>query len=177
MRDIAIARNYADALFALASEAGAVEAWGEMIDAFAAAVSTPAIESVLMSPRVTRAQKIAIVAEAMKGAPSRFVLFVEALIRRGRQLLAGHIADEYRSMVDQQLGRVRAGITTARQLDDSARRDLVARLEKALGKQVIGGFAVDPSIVGGTVVRIGDRIYDGSVRKRLGKLRQELLRN
>lgn len=177
MRDIAIARNYADALFALASEAGAVEAWGELIDAFAAAVSTPAIESVLMSPRVTRERKLAIISDAMKGAPRQFVLFIEALIRRGRQLLAGHIADEYRTMVDRELGRVRAGITTARPLDEATRKDLVARLEQAIGKQVISGFAVDPSIIGGTVVRIGDRIYDGSVRKRLGRLRQELLRS
>ncbi len=177
MRDIAIARNYADALFVLASEAGAVEAWGELIDAFAAAISTPAINSVLMSPRVTRERKLAIISEALKGTPRKFVLFIEALVRRGRQLLAGLIADEYRVMIDRELGRVRAGITTARQLDESTRQDLVARLEKAIGKQVIGGFAVDPSIVGGAVVRIGDQIYDGSVRKRLGRLRHELLRN
>lgn len=176
MRDVTIARNYADTLFVLASRAGAVEAWGDLIDAVAAAIGTPAIESVLMSPRVTREQKLAIVSEALKGTPRPFALFVEALVKRGRQLLAGTIADEYRGMVDRELGRVRAGITTARPVDEAARGDLVRRLEAAIGKQVIGGFTVDPSIIGGTVVRIGDRIYDGSIRKRLARLRQELLR-
>jgi F-type H+-transporting ATPase subunit delta len=175
VRPVTIARNYADALLALADKAGATEQWGDLIDATAAAMGTPAIEAALVSPRVPKDRKVAIVAEALATAPPPFKLFVVAVVKRGRQLLLGMIADEYRALVDQKLGRVRAGITLARDVDPLARQVISERLAAAIGKEVIAGFVVDPAILGGTIVRIGDRIYDGSVRKRLGRLRNQLL--
>ena len=175
MREVTIARNYAEALFALASKANATEAWGELMDVTAAAMSTPAIEAVLMSPRVPKDRKIAIVLDAMKTAPRPFTLFLASVIRRGRQLMLGSIADEYRALVDVKLNRVRAGVTVAREVDALARSVLVEQLSKAIGKDVIAGFSTDPALLGGVVVRIGDRVYDGSVRKRLAVLRNKLL--
>ena len=175
MRAVTIARNYADTLFVLASQAGDLEDWGTLLDATAAAMTAPSIEAVLMSPRVTRERKIAIVSEALKEAPRPFVLFMVAMIRRGRQVLIGTVADEYRALVDDKLGRVRAGITVAREIDESAKADLVARLAKAIDREVIAGFVVDPAILGGTMVRIGSQVYDGTVRKRLSRLRRQLL--
>lgn len=175
MRPVTIARNYAEALLTLAEQAGTTEEWGDLIDATAAAMGTPAIEAALVSPRVPKDQKVAIITEALATAPRPFMLFVVAVVKRGRQLLLGMIADEYRALVDQKLGRVRAGITLARDVDPLARQVIAERLAAAIGKEVIAGFAVDPAILGGTIVRIGDRIYDGSVRKRLGRLRNQLL--
>lgn len=175
MRPVTIARNYAEALLTLAEQAGTTEEWGDLIDATAAAMGTPAIEAALVSPRVPKDQKVAIITEALATAPRPFMLFVVAVVKRGRQLLLGMIADEYRALVDQKLGRVRAGITLARDVDPLARQVIAERLAAAIGKEVIAGFAVDPAILGGTIVRIGDRIYDGSVRKRLGRLRSQLL--
>jgi F-type H+-transporting ATPase subunit delta len=175
VRAVTIARNYADTLFALASESGDLEEWGQLIDTTAAAMMAPSIEVVLMSPRVPRDQKIAIFASALADAPKRYVLFISAVIRRGRQVLIGSIADEYRDLTDQKLGRVRAGVTLSREVADAMKTDLVAKMSAAIGKEVIAGFAVDPKILGGAVIRIGDRIYDGSVRRKLGRLRQELL--
>lgn len=175
MREVTIARNYAEALFALATKAEAPEAWGDLIDAVAGAMSTASIEAVLMSPRVPKERKVTIVTEALSDAPVPFVRFVAAVIRRNRQLMLGQIADEYRALVDVKLNRVRAGVTVAREMDALARSVIVERLSKAIGKDVIAGFATDPSLLGGVVVRIGDRIYDGSVRKRLAVLRHKLL--
>jgi F-type H+-transporting ATPase subunit delta len=175
VRDVTIARNYAEALYSLASDANALDQYGDLIDATAAATSTPSIEAVLMSPRVPKERKVAIMTTALKSAPRPFALFLAAMIKRGRQMLIGRVADEFRAMVDTKLGRVRAGITTARPLDEATRDDLVRRLTAAIGKDVIAGFAVEPAILGGTVVRIGDQIYDGSVRKRLGRLKRQLL--
>lgn len=179
MRAITIGRNYAETLFELARQEGggegAVARWSELMDAAAAAFGTPSIESVLVSPRVTTQQKIEIVRQALAGAPSRFVLFIEIVIKRHRQQLFGLIADEFRTMADVELGRVRAGITLARDADPLTRQVIAERLARALGKEVIAGWAVDPTILGGTVVRIGDQIYDGSVRKRLSRLRRQLL--
>ena len=175
MREVTIARNYAEALFALASKAGAIEAWGDLMDATAGAMSTPHIEAVLMSPRVPKERKVAIVLDAMKAAPRPFTLFLASVIRRGRQLMLGPIADQYRALVDVKLNRVRAGITMAREVDALARSVLVEQLAKAIGKNVIAGFSTNPTLLGGVVVRIGDRVYDGSVRKRLAVLKQKLL--
>lgn len=175
MREITIARNYAEALFELASQAAGVEPWGELLDATAGAMAAPSIEAMLMSPRVHRDEKVRIVSEALSDAPRPFVLFLIAVIRRGRQQLIGAIADEYRVLADDKLGRVRASITLAREADPLARQVISERLAKAIGKDVIAGFVTDPTILGGTIVRIGDQVYDGSVRKRLGRLRRQLL--
>ena len=175
MREITIARNYAETLIALADQAGALEQWGDMMDVAAAAFSTDSIESVLMSPRVTRAQKITLITDALHDAPRPFVLFLSAIVRRGRQMLFGAIADEYRHIVDVKMNRIRAGITVAREIDAAARDALVARLSAAIGKDVIAGFSVDPAILGGVTIRVGDRVYDGSVRKRLAVLKHKLM--
>ncbi len=175
MRAVTIARNYADTLFELAGQSSATEAWGDLMDVTAAAFETPSIEAMLMSPRVSKAEKVRIVSEALHDAPRPFVLFLVAVIHRGRQMLLGMIADEYRELLDQQLGRVRAGITLAREVDATRRDEIVARLAKALDKDVIAGFVVDPAILGGAVVKVGSQVYDGSVRKRLGRLRRQLL--
>jgi F-type H+-transporting ATPase subunit delta len=129
----------------------------------------------MMSPRVTRDQKISLITQALHDAPRPFVLFLSAIVRRGRQMLVGAVADEYRNIVDVKMNRIRAGITVARDLDTAARDALVARLSAAIGKEVIAGFAVDPALLGGVTIRVGDRVFDGSVRKRLAVLRHKLL--
>jgi len=175
MRDVTIARNYAETLVALAGQHDALEKWGSRLDITAAAMSNATVEAVLMSPRVAREKKIALMTEALQDYPRPFSLFIAAVIRRGRQQLLGQIADEYHRLVDVKLNRVRAGVTVARDVDALARQVIVERLSKAIGKNVIAGFTIDPELFGGVIVRIGDRIYDGSVRKRLGALRQKLL--
>jgi F-type H+-transporting ATPase subunit delta len=175
VRDVTIARNYAEALFALAKEHDALEAWGELLDTVAAAFTTPSIEAVLMSPRVPRDRKIALVQQALHDAPRPFVLFLAAVIRRNRQVMLSAIADQYRIVIDVQLNRVRAGVTVARDVDALTRQVIIERLSKAIGKNVIAGFTTDPKLLGGVTVRIGDRLYDGSVRKRLSVLRNKLL--
>jgi F-type H+-transporting ATPase subunit delta len=176
VRDVTIARNYAETLLALAQEAHALEPWTQLIDATVAALRTPSIEAVLMTPRVPRGAKVKLVTDALQGAPRHFVLFVAAVIKRGRTMLLSQIADEYHVLVDGKMNRVRASVSVARDVDALTRSVIVERLSKAIGKNVIAGFTTDPALLGGVVIRIGDRIYDGSVRKRLGVLRATLNR-
>ncbi|HEX3928496.1 MAG TPA: ATP synthase F1 subunit delta [Gemmatimonadales bacterium] len=176
MRSVTIARNYAEALVALADKGpGSDEDWGTLIDATSAAMMAPAVEAALMSPRVPRDRKVAIVSAAHASAPRPYVLFLAAVIRRGRQMLLPQIADEYRALVDIKLNRVRASVVMARDVDALTRSVLVDQLARAIGKSIIAGFSTDPALLGGVVVRIGDRVYDGSARKRLAVLRQRLL--
>jgi len=171
-----VARNYAEALFALGERSGQSAAYTDLIDAVAAAIETaPEIQAVLMSPRVPKQQKSRLLAGALKGAPREFVLFLTAVVKRGRQTLLREIATEYHALLDLKLNRVRAGVTLARQGDPALRRSITQALSRQLGKEVISSFSVDPSILGGTIVRIGERIHDGSIRRRMVKLRRQLL--
>jgi F-type H+-transporting ATPase subunit delta len=133
------------------------------------------VQGVLMSPRVPKAEKARLLAAALPDVPREFVLFLQALVKRGRQQLLREIATEYYSLLDVKLNRVRAGVTLARPADESLRRSIQENLSRRLGKEVLASFSVDPEILGGTIVRVGERIHDGSVRRRMTKLKRHLL--
>jgi F-type H+-transporting ATPase subunit delta len=176
LRTETIARNYAEALFELGERSGNVERYAELFDAVAAAVEqTPRVQAVLMSPRVPKAEKARLLGGALRDTPREFVLFLQALVKRGRQQLLRAIATEYLNLLDLKLDRVRAGVTLARDPDEKLKRAIQESLSRQLGKQVIPAFTVDPEILGGTIVRVGERVLDGSVRRRMTKLRRQLL--
>jgi F-type H+-transporting ATPase subunit delta len=171
-----IARNYAEALFALGEKSGQSELYAELMDAVAGAIETePTVQGVLMSPRVTKAAKAKLLAASLPDAPREFVLFLQAVVKRSRQVLFRHIANEYLGLVDIKMNRVRAGVTLAKEPNEEMRRSIAAGLRQALKKEVITAYRVDPVILGGLVVRVGDRVYDGSVRRRMLRLRRQLV--
>jgi F-type H+-transporting ATPase subunit delta len=176
LRDETIARNYAEALFDLGERSGQTQRYAELMDAVAAAVeTTPQVQSVLMSPRVPKAEKSRILGAALTDVPRQFVLYLQALVKRGRQQLLREIAQEYHALLDIKFNRVRAGVTLARPADDSLKKLIQERLSQQLGKEVLATFSVDPEILGGTVVRVGERIHDGSIRRRMTRLRRQLV--
>ena len=171
MKSVTVARNYAEALFP------AGDKYGPLIDTVAAAVQADErVATALESPRVSKAAKSQILERALKGeAPREFVRFLQAVVRRGRQGLLAEIAQEYQALLDEKLGRVHAGVTLAGEADARTQKQVVERLAKALGREVRAFFRADPKILGGVVVRVGDRIYDGSVRRRLTALQRRML--
>jgi F-type H+-transporting ATPase subunit delta len=176
LRSETIARNYAEALFQLAEESGNAERYAQLLDAVAGAVEqTPRVQAVLMSPRVPKSDKAKLIGDALRDVPREFVLFLQAVIRRGRQPLLREIATEYLNLLDLKLDRVRAGITLARNPDERLKRAIQDALSRQLGKQVIPAFSVDPEILGGAIVRVGERVLDGSLRRRMTRLRRQLL--
>jgi F-type H+-transporting ATPase subunit delta len=176
VRSVTIARNYAETLFELGEKSGRSEPFGHLIEAVAGVVeTTPEIQAMLMSPRVPKREKVRILADGLRGAPREFVLFVQAVIKRGRAQLLREIAAEYARLLDLKFNRVRAGVTLARAPNDQLKRLVEQGLSRALGKQVLPTFHTDPEILGGAVVRVGERIYDGSVRRNLARLRRQLL--
>lgn len=176
MRSETIAHNYAEALFALGERSGQTPRYAELMEALAGAIeTTPSLDGVLMSPRVPKAAKIRLLGAAFGAAPREFVLFLQAVVKRGRQQLFREIATAYHDLVDIKLNRVRAGVTLARPADAALQQSIAAALSQQLGKEVLPTFFVDPEILGGTIVRVGERIHDGSIRRRLTKLRRHLL--
>lgn len=177
MKHAVVARNYAEALLEAARQEQAVDRFGDLVDTLAGVVaSDPTIHAVLMSPRITKAAKSGLLAGALKGlAPASFIRFLGAIVRRGRQDILAEIAEAYREAADIHFNRVHATVTTARPVDEALRAAITDRVGAALGKTVLARYATDPDLLGGVLVRVGDRSFDGSVKRRLQKLRGRML--
>ena len=177
MRDATIARNYAEALLALARKAGDLSAWGRLIDDVASAVERDErLRRFLEAPQISADAKIAILGKAFEDrAPRLFVRFLQRLVKNRRQMLIPEIANEYRDLVDEVEGRVHAQVTLAAPVDDEQRAAIARQLTQTFGKPVVPQVRINPNILGGIIVQVGDRVMDGSVRRRLGILRTRML--
>lgn len=177
MRDTTIARNYAEALLALASKAGDLDGWGALVSGLSDAIQgNDQLRHFLEAPQVAAQDKKRVVEKAFTGKlPQPMMRFVQKLIENRRQMLLPEIAVEYANLVDERAGRVHAQVTVARELGDADRAAIAAQLSARLGKVVVPHLTVNPAILGGVVVKVGDRVMDGSVRRRLSTLRGRLL--
>jgi F-type H+-transporting ATPase subunit delta len=179
VKSTTVARNYAEALFQAAQAQGGteIERYGRLMDAVAGAVQADEhIAAALESPRVAKSAKAAFLARALDDAAApELVRFLQAVVRRGRQGLLGEIAQQYQELVDLKLNRVHAGVTLSEAPDPRLEQEIVRRLADALGKEVRAHFRADRGILGGVIVRVGDRIFDGSLRRRLAALRRRML--
>ncbi|MDB4874688.1 MAG: synthase subunit delta [Gemmatimonadetes bacterium] len=177
MREPTIARNYAETLLTLAQKDGDLRGWGEMLQTVADTMETDrSLKTFLESPRVSAQRKNEIFQKAYGDKlPRNFVRFIQALITHRRQMLIPVIARTYDDLVDEVEGRIHASVTVAREPDDSDRALVTSQLTRSLGKQVVPHFRVDPALLGGVIVRVGDTVLDGSVRRRLSTLRTRML--
>jgi F-type H+-transporting ATPase subunit delta len=172
-----IARRYAKALFALATERGRIEEWSKGLDALGAAVAAShELRDVLVNPVYEREQRRGIVARlgerlGLEQEPTN-LLFL--LADRNRLAYLGAIVDHFRALADEKLGRVRAKVTSAVPLDEAAARLLAEKIAGATKAQVVVERAVDPALIGGVVAQVGSLVYDGSVRTQLEQLRRTL---
>ena len=173
MRDSTIARNSAETLLELARRANDLDGWGKMIMDVASAVEADeSLRLFLETPRISADAKNELLGKAFQDRmPRVFVRFLQTLVKNRRQALIPEIAEEYRTLLDHVEGRVHAQVTVARESDDAERQLIAKELSRVLGKTVIPHLTVNPAILGGVVVRVGDEVMDGSVRRRLAKLR------
>jgi F-type H+-transporting ATPase subunit delta len=109
------------------------------------------------------------------GFDRRIANFIDILIDRNRLVLLDEIIDAYQKLLDERLGVVRAQVTAARPLDRLQQRELAAKLEQVTGKQVRMEVAVDPSLIGGVIAKVGSTIYDGSMRNQLSAVKSRLI--
>ncbi len=174
----AVAKRYARALFAVGTEQGTIAETGDELRAVAEAFGKPPLRGFaddITLDRKTRRQVIAKIAEALS-VSQLFANFLGVLSEHGRLRALTAIAAEYERLEDRQLGRVRARIKSARPLSEESRKRILAIFAERTGKQVLAETEVDPSLLGGVVVEIGGRVFDGSLRVRLERLQQLLSR-
>ena len=167
------ARRYAEAIFDLAAADTAVDAYRASLDALAAAI-TPQVLRALRDPSVPVKRRLAAVDAATAGQPRAIRSLLLLLEQRDRIALLPAIAREFGDLVDRRAGIVKAKITTAVPLDDARRKTFVERLEKSSGKKINASFTVEPELIGGARVQLGDHLMDSSVRAQLAALRSQL---
>src|ERR671936_2556312 len=177
MRQSTIALNYAEALLVLARRAKDLRGWGTLIQSIADAMQRDhTLRLFLETPRIDASTKIEVLRRALSDrAPSSFVRFVESVVRHRRQMLIPEIAQQYMDLVDQAENRMHANVTVAQDADEKTRRLIADHLSQVFNKTVVPHLSVDPAILGGVVVRVGDTVMDGSIRRRLSVLRHRML--
>ena len=135
------------------------------------------LRNVFGNPAVEHDQKIALLDAIVKrlGANRLLRNFVAVLIEHKRVTHIGEIADQFKRDVDARMGIADARVSSARGLSDAEKKSLEKRLAEVTGKTIRATYAEEAGLLGGAVVRIGSTIYDGSVKGRLEKIKDEIV--
>lgn len=174
-----LGKRYANALLHLAADGQAVEQIGRDLRDFANAfASNKDLRNVFENPQVSQVTRREILRElaASSGMHDKVRDTLSLLSDRQRIRNVGEVADAYEAMAEARSGRLRAEVTTATPLPDAYFTELEQTLQRITGREVVLARKVDPSLVGGVVARVGDQVFDGSLKNRLSELKAELLR-
>lgn len=177
MQSSTISRNYAETLLILARKANDPTGWGQLLSQLAEAIQTDkTLKQFLESPRVAVTVKTEVIKKALgEKTPAIFVRFLQQLVMNRRQAMIREISAEYNSMLNAAENRVVARITVSREPAADELSTIVKQLETNLGRSIDAKVVVDPSILGGVIVRIGDTVMDGSIRRKLSMLRRRMV--
>ncbi|MEM7454447.1 MAG: ATP synthase F1 subunit delta [Planctomycetota bacterium] len=173
-----LAGVYARALMGVGQKNGSVD---QIVDELTAVVSVvnelPKFKATLESPRVPAENKVRMIDSAFGSKVSKDVLnFLKVVANKGRFDCLAAIGATAIKLHDEMAGRVEATLTTASPVEDSVRDQVAKKLSGVLGKTVNLRSVVDPEIIGGMVVRVGDTVYDGSVVNRLQQVRAKAVK-
>lgn len=185
MKDTSVASRYARALYLLTEHTSAkdgvplvprLEQTLEDLRGVAAIVAPGSrVGEFLAHPKVAPQDKRAVLEKGLAGKVLRTVqVFADLLLRKKRLTLAGHIAKDFQTLVEEAQGLKRAVVTSAVALSEAERTRLLSELERTTGKRIVLTSEVDPTLLGGAYVRIGDRIIDRSVKTLLASISEHL---
>ncbi len=169
------AKRHAQAVFQLALERGELEKWLDNLKTIATTLSEPQLMAILESPKVHPDEKMDLISRCLPGVSQLALNLVYLLVTRRRLRLIDQIVSEYQRLADAYQGLEHAEITTAIPLDEEDKKRLSKRLAELTGTRIMLTTKVDPDVIGGFVVRIGDRLIDGSTKSKLDSLRKSLV--
>ncbi|WP_334109722.1 ATP synthase F1 subunit delta [Thermodesulfitimonas autotrophica] len=172
----AVAERYAGALFGIAQEKGLMEKIEEELRGILEALdASPDFKRVFYHPQVPAAVKKEIVKEAVGGQVETYTLnFINVLLDARREVFFKDIVQEYTRLVNETRNVVEVTVTSAVEVPAAYKDELVAALAKATGKEVRVAYEKKTEILGGLVIRIGNRVIDSSVARQLERLREQI---
>lgn len=174
MRPSTTARRYAEAAFDVATEDGDVAAWLRDLDRASEMMQQSEVAGFFKDPNVAEGNKVEAVDRTFRDVNPHVRNLLRMLTVLNRLNLLPGIVTELRDLDRAARGVVEAFVTVARPITDTESADIAQRLGKATGKTIEIHVQVDASILGGIVVRLGDRLIDASVKGRLDRLRSDL---
>jgi len=172
-----IARRYAKALFLVAKDEGKLEEFGKTLQAIKEFMDrSPDVEAALISPVFPPDLKQKVVDEIVKAysVDPTLAKFLTLLVEQHRIQHLRQIGQCYQELLDEEMGVVRAVVTTAVPIPDDLKDEVAKALAKAAGSEVVLQLNEDPSIIGGVVARIGDKVWDGSIRSQLNGFKDSI---
>ena len=170
-----VSEVYARALFEVASERGILDVVREQLGQFVDVLSANHnLQTFFFSPYLSTEEKKDGLARLIDGAEETFMSFLETLVERHRMPEIFHIRARYEELWDVEMKRLPVEVTSAVELDGSIVRDIGERIGTQTGNKIELTSVVDPDILGGIVLRVGDFILDASIRNRLSQLRKQV---
>jgi len=172
---ITVARPYALAAFDEAQRTGELAAWSDMLELLTDAVSNEQIQGLVSSPRVPKKQIESLVL-ALSGEKqgSTRVNFLRLLLENHRLILLPEITEIFQSLRAEAEKTVEVVVTSAFDLTDSQKQKIASALKTRMKREIRLNCEIDPALLGGVVIRAGDRVIDGSARTRLSELASAL---
>jgi len=175
-RDAVVAKRYAQALFELAAAGKVVSQVEQELELLVEAVSNDEqLNKFLELPSVELQNKMQLLKEVFGDKLSELVYnTLRLMISRNRQALITNLYDSYVKISGETMGLAKATVYTAQKLPDAELAGVAAQFEQVTGKKIVAEQVVDPALLGGVRVRIGDRLYDGSLSGKLERLQKTL---
>jgi F-type H+-transporting ATPase subunit delta len=173
----AYARRYSQAIFRMALGQKDLNRWQSDLRKVAAIMRDSALFSLITNPRISGADKSKTLSQRLGDINPLAIKLALLLAAKGKLTVIDDVAEEYQALVDNYRGiegTEIAEVTTAIPLDDDYRLRIAQRITEIIGKPVLLKPKVDPAIVGGIIIRVGDKLIDGSIRSKLAALKKDL---
>ncbi len=177
MKDRIVASRYAKALLAALPDAASADTADEFLKALADAIErSRELRDALLNPGIPRSARRAVIAALAEGqsVPKELLNFLLVVVDHGRAGALPAMAATFHELKERALGVVPVTMTSAAPLPADLQNRARRALERITGSQVRLDFAVDPSLVGGAITRIGSRVYDGSLKTQLALLKRRM---
>jgi F-type H+-transporting ATPase subunit delta len=176
-----VARRYAKALFALAGKAGkkAPAEYGKDLEAFAEVLeASPDLLKVFANPVIAAEEKKAVLSGVVGKLSLKPMVanFLSLLADKERLPIVLEVSAYYRTLLDEAEGVMRGQLVTSYALSDARQDQIKTKLEKQSGKKLVLSFAVDSAILGGVLLKVGDKVLDASLRAQFEILKEQIKR-
>jgi F-type H+-transporting ATPase subunit delta len=172
-----IARVYAESLFEVAREKGELEEIRDQLAQFADALAEDRdLQVFFFSPYFSSAEKREGIEKTVSGAEPEFINFLELLAEKHRMPAIFRIRGRFEELVAEEMKQLEVNVTSAIELDENVVKQVGKEIEDQTGRKVELSSSVDPDILGGLVLRVGNMVLDASLRNRLERMRREIAR-